>query len=94
MHSGRCQYGKSCLSCQYQLARESKQMKIDYIEQSSNHDIALDFYCTLMHHKVDKGLDHIDLVAVIEYLKHHYETDQTPIAVKIRNQNNNGTCES
>ena len=50
-----------------------------------------------MHHKTDKGLDHIDLVAVIEYLKHHYETDQTPVAVKIRNQNkicDNAFCEA
>ena len=64
-------------------------MQIDNIETSSNHDISLDFYCTLMHHKVDKGLDYIDLEHVIEYLKHHYETDQTPIAVSIRNQNIN-----
>ena len=60
-------------------------MQIDYIESSSNHDIALDIYTTLMHHKTDKGLDHIDVVAVIEYLKHHYQTDQMPVAVSIRN---------
>jgi|TARA_R100000084_G_scaffold87277_1_gene41684 hypothetical protein len=63
-------------------------MKMDYIESLSNHDIALDVYSTLMHYKVDKGIDHIDVMAVIEYLKHHYETDQNPVAVSIRNQNN------
>lgn len=57
------------------------------IESLSNHDIALDVYSTLMHYKVDKGIDHIDVMAVIEYLKHHYETDQNPVAVSIRNQN-------
>tara|TARA_Y100000816_G_C25944753_1_gene492787 strand:- start:241 stop:432 length:192 start_codon:yes stop_codon:yes gene_type:complete len=62
-------------------------MKIDYIESLPNHDIALDVYSTLMHYKVDKGIDHIDVMAVIEYLKHHYETDQNPVAVSIRNQN-------
>lgn len=65
-------------------------MKIDYIESASNYDIALDIYSTLMHHKTDKGIEHIDLVEVIEYLKHHYQTDQTPIAVELRNATKEG----
>jgi|TARA_R100000479_G_scaffold176365_1_gene130479 hypothetical protein len=72
-------------------------MKMDYIESLPNHDIALDVYSTLMHYKVDKGIDHIDVMAVIEYLKHHYETDQNPVAVSIRNQNkicDNAYCEA
>ena len=60
-------------------------MKIDYIESSSNYDIATDIYSTLMHYKTDKDLDYIDLVEVIEHLKHNYQTDQTPVAVSIRN---------
>ena len=60
-------------------------MQIDYIESSSNYDIATDIYSTLMHYKTNKGVDYIDVVAVIEYLKHNYQTDQTPVAVSIRN---------
>jgi len=60
-------------------------MQIDYIESSSNYDIALDIYSTLMHHKTKKGIDHIEIAEVIEYLNFHYQTDKTPAAVAIRN---------
>ncbi len=65
-------------------------MQIDYIESSSNYDIAADVYLTLMHHKTDKGVDYIDIETVIAHLKFLYEYDQAPVAIAIRAANKEG----
>jgi len=56
-------------------------------ESVSNHDIALEVYMGLMHHITTHKGTHVNVSEVIQYLNTIYQTDQTPIAIKIRAQN-------
>jgi hypothetical protein len=61
--------------------------KLDHLETSSNYDIAMDFYQSLMHFITNKKGTHVQVDAIIDNLKLIYDTDETPIAVKIRKAN-------
>lgn len=61
--------------------------KLDHLETSSNHDIAMDIYQSLMHFITNNHgtKTHVEVDAIIQSLQMIYENDETPIAIKIRN---------
>ena len=61
--------------------------KLDHLETSSNHDIAMDVYQSLMHFITNNKGTHVQVDAIMDNLKLIYDTDETPIAVKIRKEN-------
>ena len=58
--------------------------KFDHLETSSNFDIAMDVYQSLMHHITTNQGTNVEVDAIIDNLKLIYENDETPIAVSIR----------
>jgi len=59
--------------------------KLEHLETSSNHDIAMDVYQSLMHFITNNQDTHVEVDAIIKSLQMIYENDETPIAIKIRN---------